>query len=245
MNISAMGYQSLESYLQSRDSQYHDSKKVDDFVADFADRYGALTGMDDSEEEIDELKTRLAERLTEPSHLLQQFIHTAPRLPGGPLLKGATGGDNPVTTQLDGTKTLHAILSGHAINFNGFLSTTSDHSTAMEFGGTDTTSALGNPEYTIDLTKDSEESEVLRRAALQDLQRGNIDTNAWLFLFKTHHVAGISLNATEEITSPGFTSHESKEDEILLAPGHYFQPEQVIRNSRGIAVIGSLKYGRD
>ncbi len=249
MNICAMGYKSLQHYLQSKDSQFHDPSKVDDFVVDFADRYGALSGYtDDVQDELTELKNRLEDRLTEPTNSLRNFIHFAPRISSVPLLKGAVGGNNPVTTQLAGKKVLDAILHGQALNFNGFLSTTSNYGIALDFANTDTVLGLGNPMYTIDLTANNEQSEVLRRATLQDLEKGNVDTESFVFYFKTHQVAGISLNSVEEtasITSLDVPNPQSKEDEILLAPGHYIEPEQVIRNTGGIVIIGNLKYGLD
>ncbi|WP_157079292.1 hypothetical protein [Serratia ficaria] len=249
MNISVMGYKSLEHYLQSRDSQFHDPSKVDDFVLDFAERYAALSDdIDDLQDELNALKNRLKERLTESTHSLRDFIHAAPRISSVPLLKGATGGNNPVTTQLAGSKALDAILHGQALNFNGFLSTTSNYGIALDFARTDKQLGLGNPMYTIDLNANNVQSEVLRRAMLQDLERGSVDTNSFVFYLKTHQVAGISLNGVEDtasIISLDFPNPQSKEDEILLAPGHYFEPEQVIRNESGIAVIGNLKYGLD
>ncbi|QKJ88661.1 hypothetical protein PMPD1_3747 [Paramixta manurensis] len=246
MNISAMGYPTIESYLQARDPIFNDAEEVNEFIGEFGYRYGGITGMMDEEEEIEELRTRLEDRLTEPAQVLSNFIHTSPRISGVPLLKGATGGDNPVTTQLDGGKTLRAMLDGQALNFNGFLSTTSSYKSALEFSGKMSQTGLGNAMYTVDLTSDSTESEILRRETLRALDRGECAAGSILFYFKTDNVAGISVNATQRAANPGQDeSRLNSEDEILLAPGHFFEPEQIVRNDDGFAVIGSLKYGRN
>lgn len=80
---------------------------------------------------------------------------------------------------------------------------------------------------------------------MRDLHQGNVETGSLLFLFKANNAAGISVNATQHAANPGGGEHRlSGEDEILMAPGHYFVPEQIIRNKDGVALIGSLHYGR-
>ncbi|WP_431712408.1 hypothetical protein [Serratia marcescens] len=99
--------------------------------------------------------------------------------------------------------------------------------------------------YVIDLTKDDEKNEILRRHASSELQKGNVDTGSLLFLFKANNVAGISINATQHAENPGSDEHRlSHEDEVLMAPGHFFMPEKIIINESGVALFGSLNYGR-
>ncbi len=258
MNISVMGYQSLEHYLQSRDGQEHSSSKVEDFVAAFSYHYkyndndnldkikSALPGyFKFNDNALDFVKTRIEDTLAAPAQLLQKFIHSAPRISEGHLLKGMEGRNNSLSTQVNGRETLYAILNGNALHFNGFLSTTADHATAMRFAVHSFPHPnLGNPIYTIDLTeKASQESEMLRRLVLAKLSTGDISTSSILLSFKADHVAGISLNTLQDIS--GYHTSLREEDEILLAPGHYFLPQKVIINDEGIAVTGVLKYGRE
>ncbi|WP_157079279.1 hypothetical protein [Serratia ficaria] len=255
MNISVMGYQSLEKYLQSRDGQEHSNSKVGDFVAEFSYYYN-YHGNDNinsvfsdyfkfNGNELDFVKTRIEDTLATPAKLLQNFIHSAPRISDGPLLKGMEGRNNPLSTQVNGKETLYAILNGNALHFNGFLSTTADHATALRFAVREPPhTSLGNPIYTIDLTeKASQESEMLRRLVLVKLGSGNVNTSSILLSFKADHVAGVSLNTLQDVS--GYHTSLREEDEILLAPGHYFLPEKVIINDKGIAVTGNLKYGRE
>lgn len=246
MNIAAMGFSDIKSYLKTRDAVFNDENKVNEFITDFAHHYSIFTGVDDEEDEIDELKSRLGDRLKEPTLQLARYIHNAPRLKNGiPLIKGATGGDNPLTTQLDGDKMLESALKGDFLHFNGFLSTSSKYDSALDFSGQMPSTGLGQPHYIIDLTKNDEKNEILRRHILRDLNQGNVDTGSLLFLFKANNAAGISVNVTQHAANPDGGEHRlSEEDEILMAPGHFFIPEQVIRNEEGIALIGSLNYGR-
>lgn len=244
MNISVMGYQSVQHFLQSQDQKFTDDTEVNEFIEDFAYQYGALSGLDSPQEELAELADRLEGRLAEPAALLKNFLRTGPRISNLPLLKGATCGDNPVTTQLNGEKVLTAVLNGHALYFNTFLSTTTGYKTALEFSGKMPDTALGNAIYTVDLTQNTEESEVLRRDALRDLASNKMNTGSVLFYFKTQNATGVDLQAVKQILDPNPTSNPiNDEDEVLLSPGHYFQPEQIVRNESGVALIGSLTNG--
>ncbi|CAM9275915.1 unnamed protein product [Ectocarpus sp. 12 AP-2014] len=244
MNISAMGYQSLQHFLQSQDPKFHSEAKVNEFIEEFADQYGAFSGLASPEEELDELADRLEGRLAEPADLLKNFLNTGPRISNLPLLKGASGGDNPVTTQLDGQKVLTAVLNGQALYFNTFLSTTTDYKTALEFSGKMPETALGNAIYTVDLIQNTEESEVLRRDALRELESNAMNTGSILFYFKTQNATGVDIQAAKQVVDPNpNASHLNDEDEVLLSPGHYFQPEKIVRNEDGVALIGSLTDG--
>ncbi|KPB97942.1 Uncharacterized protein AC503_2052 [Pseudomonas syringae pv. maculicola] len=130
MNVSAMGYRSLSHYLQSLDPKYHNEAEVNNFVRDFARHYeaGELNA-----EEFNIHKTHIETQLAPQTALLRRFIHAAPRISGVSLLKGATGHDDLFTTQLNGESALQALLSGKALRFNGFLSTTSSADAAVEF----------------------------------------------------------------------------------------------------------------
>jgi hypothetical protein len=242
MNISAMGYPTLEHYLHQ--TGVRGSEAVGQFIHNFLARYGDVSELD--EDDIDEIKTRIAERLSDPASVLSAFIHSSPRISGIPLLKGVSGGDNPVTTQVHGVNTLTAALNGQAINFNGFLSTTADYGVAREFSGLDTQENLGRPMFTVDLDSNTEESEVLRRAALTAVQRNECDTDSIIYYFKSSNVAGISINATKASAYPNVAPDRlDSEDEILLNPGHFFQPEQLVLYTGGVAMIGTLQYGRN
>lgn len=246
MNVAVMGFSVIQSYLKTRDPMFNNEDEVDEFMTNFGYHYSVFTGIDDEEEELSELKSRLDERLSEPAQQLARYIHNAPRLQNGiPLIKGATGGDNPLTTQVNGNKLLESVLNGNALNFNGFLSTSSRYDSALDFSGKMPSTALGQPYYVVDLTKNDEKNEILRRHTIRDLANGNVDTGSLLFLFKANNSAGISVNATQHAANPGAGEHRlSGEDEILMAPGHFFVPEQIIRNEDGIALIGSLNYGK-
>lgn len=246
MNVAAMGFSDIQSYLKTRDSIFEDEAEVDEFMTAFGHHYSAFTGIEEEEDELEELKSRVDDRLKEPTRQLVQYLHNAPRLPDGvALIKGVTGGDNPITTQVDGVKALTSVLQGCALNFNGFLSTSSKYAAAVDFAGKMPSTALGAPEYVIDLTKNDEKNEILRRHAIRELHSGNLETGSMLFLFKTRNSAGVSVNATQRAANPNGGEHRlSSEDEILLAPGHFFVPEQVIVNKDGVAYIGNLSYGR-
>ncbi|SDO70529.1 hypothetical protein SAMN05216596_1011220 [Pseudomonas congelans] len=242
MNISAMGYPSLEHYLHH--TGVSGPQAVEQFIRDFTNRHDDASDL--SEDDIDEIRTRLAERLAEPTRILLEFIHSSPRLSDIPLLKGASGGDNPVTTQVNGVNTLLSALDGNAIHFNGFLSTTSNYDVALEFSDIQNHEDLGRPMYTVDLNNNSEESEILRRDALRAVQSNECGTDSILYYFKSSNVAGISVNATKASAYPNVApDHLATEDEILLNPGHFFQPEQVVLYSEGVAMIGSLQYGKN
>jgi hypothetical protein len=241
MNISAMGYPSLDNYLHA--TGHTDENSVNDFIHQFLHRYGDESHDADN---VKETRTRLAGRLAEPTRALQHFIHTSPRLSGIPLLKGAAGNDLPVTTQVNGQNTVTSALHGQAINFNIFLSTTIDFDVAVSFSGHDERDDFGRPMFTVDLNSNSLESEVLRRAALTGVQRNEFDTEAIVYYFKCSGVTGISVNATKASAYPHIAPDNlSSEDEILLNPGHFFQPEQLIFYERGTAMIGTLEYGRN
>lgn len=246
MNIAAMGFSDIQSYLKKRDPLFVNESEVDEFMTDFGHHYGAFTGMDDEEDELEELKSRIDDRLMELTRKLDHYLHNAPRLRDGiPLIKGVTGGDNPITTQMNGSEMLASVLRGDALHFNGFLSTSSNYDVALEFCGKMPSTALGDSCYVIDLTKDDEKNEILRRHASSELQKGNVDTGSLLFLFKANNVAGISINATQHAENPGSDEHRlSHEDEVLMAPGHFFMPEKIIINESGVALFGSLNYGR-
>lgn len=243
MSISAGGYPTLAHYLRAVSDEYQDVRKVHEFVLEFADRYGALIGAEDQESELEGLQARMEQELAVQTRLLHRFLADAPNISGVPLLKGAGGGDNPVTTQLNGEATLAAVLNGEAIRFNGFLSTSASFSTALDFTGKTQEDALGEPECVIDLKQGGVTSEVLRREALNDLTRGNMDTNALLFYFKTQGAKGVDLAAAQEVLQPNFNNHMNEEHEILLPPGHCFQAEQIVRNKEGIVLIGTLLDG--
>ncbi|MCF5167542.1 hypothetical protein GIW45_26790 [Pseudomonas congelans] len=137
------------------------------------------------------------------------------------------------------------MLEGDSLFFNGFLSTTSSFEAAMDFTGKLATTGLGNPLYTIDLTSNDPKDEVLRRDAIRALERRKCQdsSKSILYLMKASNVAGISVNATERAANPNSDRGHTldKEDEILLAPGHAFHPELIIRHDEGFAVIGVVQ----
>lgn len=242
MSVSVMGYPSLEHYLDS--VGVRGAHAVEAFIREFTHGYDDAREL--TKDDIDEIKTRLADGLAESTEILKTFIHASPRLSSIPLLKGAASIMSPVATQVNGADTVIAALNGQAINFNGFLSTTVDFSVALEFTGLAAFEAFGAPMFTVDLNSDSEESEVLRRAALKAVQSNECRSDSILYYFKSNNVAGISINATKASAYPEVEpDHLASEDEILLNPGHFFEPELVVLNSRGVAIVGSLSYGRD
>lgn len=242
MNISAMGYPSLEHYLHN--TGVRGSQAVEQFIFEFVNMYD--DALDLTENGINETKARLTERLAGPTRILLDFIHSSPRLSNIPLLKGSSGDDNPLTTQVNGVNTLMSALNGRTIHFNGFLSTTTDYDAALGFAGIDNREDLGRPMFTVDLNSNSEESEVLRRTALRAVQRNECGTDAILYYFKSNNAAGISVNATKDSVYPNVAPDRlATENEILLNPGHFFQPEQVVLYTRSVAMIGSLEYGRN
>jgi len=240
MNISAMGYRSLSHYLQSLDPKYNNEAEVNNFVRDFARHYeaGELNAS-----ELEMHKTHIEHHLAPQVALLQQFIHAAPRLSGVSLLKGATGHDDFFTTQLNGDLALKAFLSGEALRFNGFLSTTSSADAAVEFSSVSDERGLGKARYTVDLSSRDASSEVLRRQALRELRSNGLDPASIFFRFKADHVAGIHVDAIQDAHNPQMSISGAGEQEILLNPGHYFQPEKIVMLEQGFAVTGRLSYG--
>lgn len=102
----------------------------------------------------------------------------------------------------------------------------------------------------MDLNGDySEESEALRRAALEAIQRNECEPDSIIYYFKSNKVAGISVNSTKASANYNSDFNASariaSEDEILLSPGHFFQPEQIVLYTKGVAMIGSLEYGNN
>ncbi|RMT60531.1 hypothetical protein ALP45_00573 [Pseudomonas coronafaciens pv. atropurpurea] len=240
MNISAMGYRSLRHYLQSLDPKYNNEAEVNKFVRDFARHYeaGELNAS-----EVEMHKTHIEHQLAPQVALLQQFIHAAPRISGVSLLKGATGHNDLFTTQLDGRSALGALLAGQSIRFNGFLSTTSGAAAAVEFSSVDDGRELGRARYTVDFSRSDAASEVLRRQAIGELRRGNFDPASIFFRFKADRVAGIHVDAIQDAHNPQMSISGAGEQEVLLNPGHYFQPEKIVMLEQGFAVTGRLSYG--
>ncbi|WP_345769810.1 hypothetical protein [Pseudomonas syringae] len=240
MNISAMGYRSLTHYLQSLDPKYNNEAEVNNFVRDFARHYeaGELNA-----EEFEIHKTHIETQLAPQTALLREFIHAAPRISGVSLLKGATGHDDLFTTQLNGESALKALLSGQALRFNGFLSTTSSADAAVEFSSVSDERGLGRARYTVDLSSGDPSSEVLRRQTLRELQSNRVDASSIFFRFKADHVAGIHVDAIQDAHNPDMSISEAGEQEILLNPGHYFAPEKIVMLEQGFAVSGRLSYG--
>ncbi|EPN46960.1 hypothetical protein A244_22136 [Pseudomonas syringae pv. actinidiae ICMP 18807] len=158
-------------------------------------------------------------------------------------MKGATGHDDLFTTQLNGESALQALLSGKALRFNGFLSTTSSADAAVEFSSVSDERGLGRARYTVDLSSGDLSSEVLRRQALRDLQSNRADASSIFFRFKADNVAGIHVDAIQDAHNPDMSISEAGEQEILLNPGHYFQPEKIVMLEQGFAVTGRLAYG--
>ncbi|EGH06696.1 hypothetical protein PSYMP_00380 [Pseudomonas amygdali pv. morsprunorum str. M302280] len=240
MNISAMGYRSLSHYLQSLHPKYNNEAEVNNFVRDFARHYeaGELNA-----EEFNIHKTHIETQLAPKVALLQRFIHAAPRISGVSLLKGATGHDDLFTTQLNGGSALQALLSGEALRFNGFLSTTSSARAAVEFSSVSDERELGRARYTVDFSSRDLSSEVLRRQAMRELQSNRVDPASIFFRFKADNVAGVHLDAIQAVHNPAMSLGEAGEQEILLNPGHYFQPEKIVMLEQGFAVTGRLAYG--
>lgn len=249
MSISAMGFPDLRSYLHSIDPHRDPEEHLQDFVASFASRYNCLSGYESDEEEaMDDVRNRLEALLPEQARILTDYLHQAPRLSEVPLLRGSTGGDDPLRS-LDNT--LRAMLRGEGLHFNSFLSTTSSYDAAMDFTGKLSSSGFGTPLYTIDFTDRANEAhnEVLRRDALQALDSGNSDDarKSLLCLMRPENAAGVSVNATEQALNPhaGEGHITGQENEMLLAPGHVFIPQQLIRHDDGFIAIGALRYARD
>lgn len=86
-------------------------------------------------------------------------------------------------------------------------------------------------------------SEVLRRQAMRELQSNRVDPASIFFRFKADNVAGIHLDAIQAVHNPAMSLGEAGEQEILLNPGHYFQPEKIVMLEHGFAVSGRLSYG--
>ncbi|WP_139315525.1 hypothetical protein [Pseudomonas sp. PA27(2017)] len=245
MNLAAMGFESLPQFLRHlTPDEGEQSNDIDEFVEEFGHHYGAFTGMCELEEEMDALRMRLEDTLQAPSQVLKDILQHAPKIDGVPLLKGATSSEDAVTTKLQGGRFLNAILDGECINFNGFLSTTSSYHAAMQFSGRMASSGMGEPEYVVDLTKSDMENEVLRRQLKKELESGNCNTGSVLFYMKSSNAAGMSVNAAKVALGESEDRLDS-EDELLLAPGHYLTPEQVVKSADGIIVIGQLRNGAE
>lgn len=243
MNLAAMGFRSLPEFLRHLPSEGGaQSIDISEFAERFVDHYGAPG---DRDEGIEEARVRLAEALQEPSLFLKNVLERAPVVHGVPLRKGATSADNPVTTKLLGYEFLNAVLSGDSIRFNSFLSTTSSYREAMQFCGRMASDGMGEAEYVVDLTRGDDENETLRRELKRDLDSGRCNTGAVLFYMKSENTRGISVNAANNAAkvAPGAPNRLDSEDEILLAPGHYCGPEQIIKSKDGLIVIGTLRYG--
>jgi hypothetical protein len=246
MSVSAMGYTSLDNYLEHLGIT--NLQDVEQFIKNYGKKHESADTVLDKDY-VDEIRDRINDRLTEPTRILIKYIQGAPRISDIPLLKGVHSGDNPVSTEVNGVNTIMAALNGKAINFNGFLSTTSSFHIASEFAGLDNDGRFGEPKFTVDLNKDSDESEALRRAALEAIQRNECEPNSIIYYFKSNNVAGISVNSTKASANYNSNFHASasiaSEDEILLSPGHFFQPEQIVLYTKGVAMIGSLEYGKN
>jgi hypothetical protein len=228
MNLAVMGYRSVEHFLQRLTPD--ETTKIEEYSDRFDCHYAG--GAD---------TTRLERISQEASLLLEQFLRSAPAIDVLPLLKGATCEDDPVTTNLLGVPFVNSILEGKYINFNAFLSTTSSYAQAMEFSFAD--DVLDDIKYVVDLTKNDDDNEILRRTLKEDLEKGDCNTDSVLFYFKTHKCVGVSLSAVKTGTFKPGTYDLDSEKEILLAPGHYLKPEQVVKCGRGLIVAGSLYYG--
>lgn len=249
MSIAAMGYACLDDYLQARDEAFRNPENVRAFLDEFALLRGliSLDSDSDSDDEdddsiLDDLGTRLESVLSQPAQALCQHLQRGERLADQlPLIKGIIGTDNHVTTQVDGRKLIESAMNGHAIHFNGLLSTTSSPAVGLEFCGRTPQSGLGAPLYHVDLNNaQSDVAEVLRRETLN--MRADDDAfNSIYLVMNTNGVTGVSVGATREALAPGsLNARERAEDEILLPPGYFFQAEKVIRNTDGFAVIGQL-----
>lgn len=132
-----------------------------------------------------------------------------------------------------------SLLQGQGLRFNGFLSTTSSYAVADNF----LLSEMGESIYSVDLTTNSDESEVLRRDALHTLNDSEFETENIMFSFIAQNAAGVSVRAIKNAAeSEEAEQGVDTEDEILLVPGHYFIPEKVIRMENGFTVCGTLTY---
>ncbi|QJT82643.1 hypothetical protein C0557_22470 [Kosakonia sp. MUSA4] len=240
MNVASMGYKKLESYLCAQDEKYNDPKEIEDFLHEFNEHYEDNIIMDNLG--LQYSRGRLENEISDKAKILDHFLHTAPRLNDIPLLKGAAGLNNSLSTQVDGKLMVNSLLQGKGLHFNGFLSTTSSYEIARRF----CSSELGRPIYSIDLMDTSDESEVLRRDILHALESPDGKIENILYSFKATNVAGISMRALKNvIRSEGINKSLDAEDEILLAPGHYLIPEKIVRLQYGVAITGSLAYGRE
>lgn len=240
MNIASMGYTKLEDYLRAQDEKYNDPEEIEDFLHEFNDNYDNNIIMDNLG--LRYSLGRLENELTGTTKTLDHFLHTAPRLNDIPLLKGSAGLNNSLSTQVDGNLLVKSLLQGQGLRFNSFLSTTSNYDVACRF----CSSELGAALYSIDLTGTSDESEALRRKMLHDLASPDSVTENILYFFKATNVAGISISTLKNaLESDSVNKKLDNEDEILLAPGHYFIPEKIVRLQHGVAITGALAYGRE
>lgn len=137
---------------------------------------------------------------------------------------------------------MQGVLNDNALNFNAFLSNTTDYNTVLEFCREMSAAGLGRAIYTIDLAKSSEASEILRRDTLRELANNKRETGFLLFFFKTHST-GVNIAAAREVVDPEAKQHLQSEDGVLLVCGNYFLPEQSVRNEDGIVLIRALYNG--
>ncbi|ANI81290.2 hypothetical protein [Kosakonia oryzae] len=237
MNVACLGYKKLDDYLHDLDEKYKDPTKINAFLEIFNDKYNDTVIMD--ELGLKYSRERLENEIIGQAQILDHFLKTAPRLSGVSLLKGAGGLDEPLSTQVHGSLLAQSLLYGQGLRFNGFLSTTSSYEVADNF----CFSEIGDPLYAIDLTNNSDESEVLRRDTLHALNDVDFETENILFSFNAHNVAGVSVKSIKNAAESEESANAlDDEDEILLAPGHSFTPEKVVRMENGFIVIGTLTY---
>ncbi|QJT82644.1 hypothetical protein C0557_22475 [Kosakonia sp. MUSA4] len=237
MNIACLGYTKLDEYLRNQDDVFKKHENINYFLKKFNIKYDDNIIMD--ELGLKYSLGRLENEIVGQAKVLDHFLKTAPRLSGVTLFKGAGGLDQPLSTQVNGSLLAQSLLHGQGLRFNGFLSTTSSYEVADNF----CFSEIGGPLYTIDLTTNSDESEVLRRDALHFLQDDDLEVENIMFSFRAKNVAGVSVKSIKNAAESGESANAlDDEDEILLAPGHSFTPEKVVRMENGFTVIGTLTY---
>lgn len=254
MNIAAMGYQDLTHYLTSRNDKFRDPEEIQEFLHQFASDFFLYPSSDDAVDEeehernanavIDQLRTRIPDTLAGPVSSLMQFIDTAPRLSGVPLMRGQSGiGHDGV---FEGDRIVSALLNGENLRFNGFCSTSGDYEIAENFATQQQEHSMGEPIYTIDLTTNSIKDECLRRDALRALENNPEGATSLLFMLKTEGAAGVSVTALGQALNDDPAEHMTDvESEILLTSGHYVQPEQLIRMEQGYVIAGTLRNGNE
>jgi hypothetical protein len=249
MNIHSMGFQRLADYVAARNVGKAEPDTTSDFLCDFIDGYNALPHIAEHDEvtESDEnlIQIRFETELKPATKALVNFIKKIEPIFDVTLMKGARGDDDPSSTQVNGPKLLKSVLQGDGIRFNGFLSTTSHYGEALRFADSDTKDmyGLGEPQFIVDLNSDSNESEILRRELLRALDSNECkeSQSSILYVFKADNVLAVSANAVEEALAFQNSDLVQDENEILVAPGHVFLPEQVVRNQQGFLIIGTLR----